>query len=372
MASQDKATNRTKRIFGGKKNLKLRAQNKISNQQWKDLRLLPLPIIGEACKSGNRKFNFQIIDLNQLIFKINKNTHIELKLPKLRKNIQKTLFQLECAANSDRLPISIKIDQSFIYIAYDELKLNEINKIESRKERYAGIDLNPNYIGVSISENGEVLSTSLFDLKELTRKSDEASSHWKSIYKNNKLDFETIQIANKISKELAYLKVGVLSLEDLKFKQGNSGKGKSFNRTTHNVWKRNLFINQLVKRCKILGIEVIFINPAYTSIIGNLQHEYPDPISASLEISRRGYETKERKSDKFYPIIKIKEVLVNLWKKELGLEDFNFGSWKEVWNLIKNSKLKYRVPIPAVGFRKLSSIKSLVSYNNYKLIQKDT
>ena len=86
------------------------------------------------------------------------------------------------------------------------------------------------------------------------------------------------------------------------------------------------------------------INAAYSSYIGNIQHNYSDPINASIEVGRRGYEVIILKNkDKFYPDLHIKDSLLHQWK-EMDI-DRCVGSWKELCLYIKNSKLRYRVPI---------------------------
>ena len=361
LAATDLATKRTKKIFGGKARFKQKSQGKLSKVDWKESRLQPLPVCGEACSESNRKFKFQVIDFNKLIFKVNKNKHITLQLPKLRANYKVILQKLELAANNKVLPISIKITSTHICITYDEIKLNGINDIDKVYERHAGIDINPNNIGLSVTEHGSQVLTRLYDLSKLTKKSGKSSTDPKSLYLNNKLSHETIEIADDIARQLAHLRVSTLTLEDLKFSKGDKSLGKRFNRLAINIWKRNIFINQLVKRCKVLNIKVFKVHPAYTSFIGNLQHNYPDPISASVEISRRGFSTQGKKSDQFYPAIKIKEYLANQWKEALGPEFLEVESWKDLYALVKNSKLKYRVPLPpATGFRNMSSNKSKI------------
>lgn len=66
-----------------------------------------------------------------------------------------------------------------------------------KANRVLGLDLNPNYIGLSIIEfdkNDEfkVLHKRVFDLTNLTKKSKEASSSKKSRYLTHKRMFETI------------------------------------------------------------------------------------------------------------------------------------------------------------------------------------
>lgn len=65
-------------IFGGRGNLKRRFLNKITNEQWKELRLENICSIGESPQKGNRKFDLQIIEENKIIFKPSKKLKIYL------------------------------------------------------------------------------------------------------------------------------------------------------------------------------------------------------------------------------------------------------------------------------------------------------
>ena len=97
------------RVFGG------RSQNKLSNADWKKLRLLPITSIGEACKTGNRKFNLHVIDENKIICKLNKNTHVGIQLPRLKKKYKDVLQQLELLSNDKKLPVSFKLTTTHIF-----------------------------------------------------------------------------------------------------------------------------------------------------------------------------------------------------------------------------------------------------------------
>ena len=81
--------NDKKIIFGGKNNFIKKLQNKISKDEYQLKRLIPLNIQGEVLQKGNRCFNLDIIENNKIIFKLNRNLHIDLQLPKLRNNIKK-------------------------------------------------------------------------------------------------------------------------------------------------------------------------------------------------------------------------------------------------------------------------------------------
>jgi hypothetical protein len=330
-------------IFGSKENFKLRAKGKISKEEFKENRLLSICSVGEASNYGNRKFNIKIIEENVIEFKPFNKRKIGILLPKLRKNLKENLSKIQELCENKKISLTIKLDKSYIYFTYDEnsLKTEKEEKSKSILNRYAGIDLNPNYISVSIFENEERLISKTYKLSELTKKSGKSSSSKKSKYLNNKLDFETIEISKDISKLLKSYNCAFLFLEDLNIKSENKNQGKSYNRLTNNIWKKNKFVNNLKKRCNLSNIKVYDILPYYSSFIGNLTNlNLPDPIAASVEIARRGYNCIILRNKQFYPkLIKV-EVLKNLWKEDL---EWIYSSWKELFVLVKNSKLKYRV-----------------------------
>ena len=334
--------NATMPIFGGKKNLSLRSKGKISKEEFKENRLSPICSVGER-RYGNRKFKFNFIEENSLEFRPKEGIKIKITLPKLRTNYKNILSKIQEHCENKKIALTIRLDKTYIYFTYDEILLKETKETKSDKniDRYAGIDLNPNYISISIFTNQERIISKTYKLLELTKKSGEANTSKKSKYLNNKLDFETFEISKGVSALLKQYKCKYVFLEDLNFKSENKGKGKNYNRLTNNVWKRIKFVSNLKKRCNLSNIKVYDINPCYSSFIGNLTNSnLPDPVAASCEISRRGYNTCILKNKQFYPeLIKV-EVLKNLWKEDL---EWIYSSWKELFILVrKNPKLKYR------------------------------
>ena len=342
------------RIFGGKKNLKCRSQNILSKEDWKQNRLLPIISIGTADYYGNRKFAVDIIDNNQIILKINRHQHVPITLPKLRKNVKNILHTLELLTNDKKLPISFKLTTTHIFITYDENRLEQkVTQTNKINDRVLGIDMNPNYIGTSIQENDKILSTKLYDLSKLTIKSKEANTSKKSKYLDNKLDYETIHIAKDIIKYARSNNVSTIAIESLSFKQGNIGRG--FNRLTQNKWKKNLFARVLVKYAALYKIKIKYIVAAYSSTVGNLLNpQYPDPIASSIEIGRRA-------TGSFYPALITNEVLSNRWKEAT---EWMYKDWKELHVVLKNLKVRYRVPISQdIVFRSLYSKNSNTYYS---------
>lgn len=330
-----------KRVFGGKLNFIRRCKDLISNAEWKEARLLPIYSIGESDRLGNRKFN---LEFDKIEFKPWHNKKVFIQLPKMRKNWKSLWETAVKLAKEKKIPITISLDTKFVYLSFDDSKVKEEikNKIKPIKNRFAGIDLNPNYIGISVFDKEVLIETKLFSLKELTGKHTSAS----------KLEHETREIGHSIGQWLRHLRVDKLFIESLSFKQGDKKLGKNFNRLTQNQWKRASFEAVLSKYFKLYKI-----NAAYTSTIGNiLNQELPDPIASSTEIAKRGYRIVILKNKQFYPKLPDMGYLKDLWKEsDIPL----VTTWPELHSWVKNSKLKYRVPIPSV-FRTFSSPTSYV------------
>lgn len=137
-------------IFGGKKNYFQRLKNNISKEEFKSKRLSPIYSIGEVINKsvkGNRKFHIEQ-DLENIIFKPNKLTKINLQLIGLnkRKQILSKLYQKQ---ERKEIKIAYKLDLEYIYIIFEE---TDIYNYETKfiKNRVLSLDLNPNYIGWSI------------------------------------------------------------------------------------------------------------------------------------------------------------------------------------------------------------------------------
>ena len=335
-------------VFGGKNNFIKRCKNKITKEEYQINKLRPFYTQGETINKGNRLFKLDIINNNRIIFKPNKLKHIELNLPKLRKNYVKDLYKLEELNNvktrEEGYKYCVKFDLNYVYIIFEEFNKNNY---KLKEDRYLGIDLNPEHIGISVLEGDKILHTQQYSFTQLF---DEvlslklSSDNPKMKYYHNKLKFETFNVSKDIIKLAKHYGCKYVFIEELTFKN-NKTTSKTVNRICKNLWKKTRFIENLKKRCNIYNIKLHEINPCYSSLIGNLQYDYTDPINASLEIARRGYQCKvNRKPNSFYPPL-TKEFVKHQWK-EMVTEDVK--EWKELFNKLKNLKLKYRVSLDKV------------------------
>ena len=350
----DRNKNNPTIVFGGKSRFINLMKSKLTKEEFKQSRLLPLTIQGEIPKNGNRKFKLNVIDDNSIMFKLNLREHFTLHLPKLRSNYKRELYRLEELNNisSGQLGCAyqIKLTETHIFITFKQTT----NVVSCNVNRVMGIDLNPDNIGVSVSDwksgNQEIIDTKYYNLSKITNKilslgvasDDQVLKYWM-----NKQNHEIYEISKSITSLAKHYQCRAVVIEDLKFDKNLSNKyNHTGNRKCKNLWKRNKFIDNLKKRLQITGINLISIHPAYTSLIGNLIYDYPDSINASLEIARRGYEYKIlKKKNSFYPALHA-GLVKHQWKE---MVTNNVATWKELYKQIKNSKLKYRVQLTDIS-----------------------
>lgn len=330
-------------IFGGKSLMVKYLKKLITKEEYSLKKLLPINIQGEACKKGNRLFNFDLVN-SKLTLKLSKKNHQEIEFYKPSKNQFRELSKIQELIEHKELTLTVSLNNEYIWLTFNESLLNIQEKFKDlKKARVLGLDLNPNYIGLSILEFNKtdefkVIHKQVFDLSALNVTSKKSSSDSKSKYLTNKRKFELIQVCYEINSLMNYWKCSKLVLEDLNIKSSNKGSGRAFNRLCNNVWNRNLVVNKLKMLSSIFGYELVEVNPVYSSFIGNLLYgneNTPDMIASSIEIARRGYKKFEK--GWFYPIFNV-DNLNEQWKQTLsGIED-----WKSAFNQIKKSKLKYR------------------------------
>lgn len=346
-------------IFGGRKNFIQRCQHKITKEEFRDKRLLPLSSIGAANKHGNRLFS--IVDSCSIIFKPDRKHHYTLNLINVGRNIKKTLEKLIELQNSNAIPITYKLDKKFIYISFDYNSINNYS-YKVKENRVIAIDMNPNYLGYSVvdwkdCEHYQVIESGSFSLKALNdyQKSISVSSDSKeSLYINNKRKHEIIHIVKRLFEICRHYKCEVFSLEDLKFKSDSGNRSKGLNRLLNNQWLRNLMYNQIKKRIMASSTTFIEVQPQYSSFIGNLVYRnerLPDECLASIEIGRRGFEfstqylfnRRQRQKTVIFPQVDAVKNQLSISLAEIGVDVPVITNWKDIYGAVK--KIGKEIPI---------------------------
>lgn len=326
-----KARNKKTAIFGGLYNFYRYNRKLISKEEYKELRTNKLISVGASNEYGNIKFRLDINNHRILFQDNNRKIKHYLTIPKLKGSYLEHLQYAEAKTKLKEIPLTVQLDKDFIYLTF---KPRQKDKLRQVHNRVFAIDSNPNSIGWSCIEilrndNLKVIDSGIIDFEELNNQI------------LNKKVFELFETCKFLVNKAKSLHCSKFIIEDIIIKDKNRGKGKKTNKLVNNNWRRTKLFSNLRKRCQIENIEFVEINPAYTSVIGNILHRnYPDPINATFEIARRGY--FKYKKDKFYPMIPSIDYLNEQWKQTLSK---SFESWKELSDWLKNSKLKYRVSL---------------------------
>lgn len=286
----------------------------------------------------------------------------------------------------------------YVYLTFDESKVFEKKTVKQKKNRVLAIDMNPNYIGWSIVDwknernfdvikkgcyNFKSLNDKQFALKLTTKQREElkrkerleltSKAKVKNIYFNNKRKHEIVEVAKNICSIALQCQCEMVVVEDLNMKSQDRSKGKKLNRLCNSFFIRNAFINNLNKRCNIEGVKFLKVMPAYSSFIGNFLYRrlnLPDPILASIEIGRRGYEfnaqyiekSKEKSKTIVQPSLQKFDDLVSKSLEEFGIKE-NFKDLIDLYYLFKKDpKMMYRIPFKSdLKWSKFKCNKSYVS-----------
>lgn len=368
---------------------------------YKSNRKMSFFIMGEANQKGNRFFDFDFKS-NRIIYKPEKGIKVifEFGCYKTYKNDFK---KLQRAINEKGISVSVFVSKDSISLAFDNAELNgyaldtksrskevkEINSgdaasiadkketikliykkyyrdLESRMlknklyKRHASHDSNPEHISIAIMDKlpegkGEKIVCLIdYDLTKLLEKLPKYATPEQREYINNKRKNQICNIWKDVFKTLAYYRCGHFVSEDLTIKDKDLGNTEA-NRKVNNCWHRTLSNELIDKYCQENGICQIPINPCYTSFIGNILHDFIDPINAAIEICRRGmyqFDAKEEgKKSKFYPEYSTGTIMNAMSRRE-PLRDVSFlkdcSNWAEAYNQIRTSGLRYRATLDEV------------------------
>lgn len=192
-------------IFGGIKNFVNRCQHKIGKEEFVKNKTLPIYSIGQCDYHGNRLF--KIVGSHTIIFKPDREHHIQLNLKNVGKNREKQLLRLMELQQIKCIPITYELDLEYVYITFDS-SIFENHRYSVKTDRTMQIDVNPNYIGWSVTDwkqdyDFHLVTSGMFSLKLLNDYENSlsvSSDSKESKYCTNKRKYEVIEIAKELFK----------------------------------------------------------------------------------------------------------------------------------------------------------------------------
>jgi IS605 OrfB family transposase len=305
-------------VFGGKRlfeklcknHLSGKAREKLKNQ-WKELRQGSLVSVGSKADKGNRLMRFE--DLNgQLCLRITTGNREFMDAKVLR----------EPSNSKDKwltfMAMLLESWQTKNYFAYTvELKLRNGEvygsvsfEIPTPKVKYTknngviAIDTNASPIHLAIAEvskTGELVSYQTISLHNLLGLSQNTKDHQEWILAHQLLD-------------LAVEKGKAIAVENLKkLKKGTRGDGKATLRKRLHHWNAKKFLQKLKRVAMLKGVEIVEVNPAYTSVIGMLKYapqlSIDKDTASAYVIGRRALGFREDTPENYEKLLKDKAYL---------------------------------------------------------------
>jgi hypothetical protein len=333
-------------------------------RELREARRHSLCYIGESSRKGSRFFDLRQLNKGIITYKPeNHKERVNITFEIKGAKQQRKYDIIQNLINEKKIPISIRLNENDICISYDTKLVHNTTfddkklmqaykdtvrptkalKIEANKavyqyhvqlhekqltqdkisNRFASLDANPSGVGLSIMDKNvdgtySVIAAENYNLSGVIKIGVDA----------NKRNFEIGNLYTKIFDFCTHYKVSTFCVEQLEFQnKATDDNPTEFNRLTKNVWNLGLHTRLIQKHCVERGIIYREVNAVYSSVIGNLRFDYPDPICAAVEIGWRG-SNKYEKGNK--QIIRFQGELVEDAVKRRTKMDFrkeSISSW---------------------------------------------
>jgi len=333
-------------VFGGKRLFEKLCKNHLIGKareklkkQWRELRQGTLIGIGSKHKTaqGNLLLRFMKLDgkLHLRITTGNREFIYARVLREPSNNKDKWLtfmaMLLESWQTQSYFPytVELKLRNGEVYGSVSfELPTPEIKY--TKENGVIAIDTNASPIHLAIAEvskTGELLSYQTISLHHLLGLSQNSKDHQEWILAHQIVD-------------LAIQKGKAIAIENLKkLKKGMRGDGKAELRKRLHQWNAKKFLQKLKRVARLKGVEVIEVNPAYTSIIGMLKYapqlSIDKDIAGAYVIGRRALGFKEDMPENYERLLKDKAYL------EFALKRYEERE-KELRELIEKENNEYK------------------------------
>ncbi|MCG0276318.1 MAG: IS200/IS605 family accessory protein TnpB-related protein [Thermosediminibacteraceae bacterium] len=270
-------------------------------QEWQERRKGNLYSRGDKTKKGNLNTRI-VIDENGAVLRINvgQRKYVYARIQAGCKKGKSREELLEAVSTCGQpYSVELKLKNGKVY-AYFTIEENFPEVVITKENGIIGIDINayPDHIAWSeTDENANLASYGKIPMPELASGSSDKREYYRWQYSH-----EIVRLAEEKKKAIA---IERLDIKD----KGERGdfSGRKSRRIRHSFSYRSLLekIKILAKR---KGIQVIEVNPAYTSVIGMLkyapQYMISKDVAAAYVIARRGLGLKEQIPEGYMAILK--------------------------------------------------------------------
>jgi IS605 OrfB family transposase len=331
-------------VFGGKRLFEKLCKNHLTGKareklkkQWREIRQGTLISIGSKADKGNRLTRFE--DLNgQLHLRITTGNREFIYAKVLRepsnskdKWLTFMAMLLEGWQTQSYFPytVELKLRDGEVYGSVSfEIPTPEVKY--TKENGVIAIDTNASPIHLAIAEvskTGELLSYQTISLHHLLGLSQNSKDHQEWILAHQLLD-------------LAIQRNKAIAIENLKkLKKGKRGDGKAELRKRLHQWNVKKFLQKLKRVAMLKGVEVIEVNPAYTSVIGMLKYapqlSIDKDTASAYVIGRRALGFREDTPENYEKLLKDKAYL------EFALKRYEERE-KELKELIEKESNEYK------------------------------
>jgi len=352
-------------VFGGRRLFEKLCKNHLTGKarerlkkQWRELRQGTLISIGSKSKEdkGNRLLRFE-----------DKYGQLHLRITIENREFIYAKVLREPSNSKDKwitfMIMLVESWQTQSYFPYTvELKLRDGEvygsvsfEIPTPKVKYTkengviAIDTNASPIHLAIAEvskTGELLSYQTISLHHLLGLSKNAKDHQEWILAHQVVD-------------LAIQKNKAIAIENLKkLRKGKRGDGKAKLRKRLHQWNAKKFLQKLKRVAMLKGIEVIEVNPVYTSVVGMLKYapqlSIDKDIAGAYVIGRRALGFKEDMPENYEKLLKDKAYL------EFALKKYEEGEEK-LKELIEKETNEYKRAALESELRSVEDAKKLLT-----------
>jgi len=306
-------------VFGGKalfeKLCKNRNKKSKERQQlkrkWKELRQGTLISVGSKADKGNRLMRFESIN-GKLHLRITTGNREfiyakVLRKPSNEKDKWNTFLAMLWESSKSKVyfpyTVELKLRDGEIYGSVSfEVPTPEIWL--TKEYGVIAIDTNASPLHLALAEvssDGNLLSYQTISLHEFIS------------FPKNRRDYEEWLLAHRIV-EIAKEKGKAIAIENLKkVNRGYRGDRKAKLRKRLHSWNFRGLLSKIERTAKLSGIEVIKVNPAFTSVIGALKYApqfgIDKDIAGAYVIGRKALGFKEEVPENYLKLLSDKEYL---------------------------------------------------------------